>query len=305
MGTTDPALRVAARVARRVLGRRPRDITPLGGGLSNRVFRIRVRGADWVLRMHDQPDRLGAYQRERWAMEQAAACGVPTARVVDVGMEAGWPYFLQEQVEGIPGSLWSEPAAVLRQLGALAARVHRIRTRGFGAPDGLDGGRAPQARWGDYLRDDLNLDARLAILQRADILTPRARTEMDAVLRTMRAWRRTPTLNHGDLRLKNVIVSPDDGRVLALLDWEDCVSAPPPFWDLAIALHDLGPDEKEALLEGYGLTPRGFERVAGVLRVLNLLNYAWVMHEARAAGERQRVAWLHARSRGAFDISPG
>ena len=123
------------------------------------------------------------------------------------------------------------------------------------------------------------------------------------MLREMRAWRRAPSLNHGDLRLKNVIVSPEDGRVLALLDWEDCVSAPPPFWDLAIALHDLGPDEKEALLEGYGYTPRRFEQVARVLRVLNLLNYAWVLHEAQAAGDRQRVAWLRARSRGAFDVS--
>ena len=304
MAVRDEAARVAGTVARRVLGERPRDVAPLGGGLSNRVFRLRLRGGNFILRMHEEPDRLVAYQRERWAMEQAAACDVPTGKVLDVGIEQGWPYMLQAQVEGIAGTLWSEPAAVLRQLGALAARIHRIRTGGFGAPDATRGGCAPQTRWADYLHEDLDLDARLAILQRADILGPRARAEVAAVLREMRAWRRTPTLNHGDLRLKNVIVSPDDGRVLALLDWEDCVSAPPPFWDLAIALHDLGPDEKEALLEGYGYTPRRFERVARVLRVLNLLNYAWVLHEAQAAGDRQRVAWLRARSRGAFDVAP-
>ena len=130
-----------------------------------------------------------------------------------------------------------------------------------------------------------------------------ARRQLDISLQEMRGWRRRPVLQHGDLRLKNVMVSPEDGRIVALLDWEDCLSAPAPFWDLAIALHDLGPDEKEAFLEGYRLTPGRFERMAPVLRVLNLLNYAWVIGQASGNGQRRQVAWLKARLRGAFDVA--
>jgi hygromycin-B 4-O-kinase len=78
-------------------------------------------------------------------------------------------------------------------------------------------------------------------------------------------------LHHGDLRLKNLITGPESGRVAGLLDWENALSSPPPYWDLSIALHDLGIDEKEAFLIGFGMTPRRF---AGAARFMRLLNVA-------------------------------
>lgn len=113
-----------------------------------------------------------------------------------------------------------------------------------------------------------------------------------------------PVLHHGDLRLKNAIVAPEDGVLQALIDWEDCLSAPAPYWDLSIALHDLGPDEREAFLDGYGMSPAGFERAASCVRALNLLNYAAALERALQAGERERVAWMRTRLRGAFDMEP-
>lgn len=62
--------------------------------------------------------------------------------------------------------------------------------------------------------------------------------------------------NHGDLRMKNVLVD-QDGGICAILDWEKCMSIVAPHWELALALHDLSIDEKQAFLAGYGLSPEG------------------------------------------------
>jgi hygromycin-B 4-O-kinase len=108
-------------------------------------------------------------------------------------------------------------------------------------------------------------------------------------------------LQHGDLRLKNVVTDEDGEHIAALIDWETCLSAPGPYWDLSLALHDLGVDEKEVFLDGYGMTPAEFTKGARFVRALNLLNYAWAIGEAKR--DRRRVAWLKARLKGTFDIA--
>jgi aminoglycoside phosphotransferase (APT) family kinase protein len=296
--------RLIDRIVRRHFGQAPRCVESLEGGLMNDVFRFEVKGSGHVLRLHSEPEQLAAYRQEQWAVQQARKVRVPVAGVREVGLEGKRPYMIADEVRGIPGTHWTDAAGVMRELGRLAARLHQIRTRGFGREfAGAVPGQRSFQLWSQFLDNDLHASDRLLLLDRQQVLTDAARAEVHATLDVMRRWRRAPVLQHGDLRLKNVIVSPDDGRILALLDWDNCMSAPPPFWDLSIALHDVGPDEKEAFLDGYGMSAAQFERLAPVLRALNLLNYAWALQQARRAGERGRAAWLRARLRGAFDIA--
>jgi hygromycin-B 4-O-kinase len=90
----------------------------------------------------------------------------------------------------------------------------------------------------------------------------------------MKKWKHPGTLNHSDLRLKNVLVDPDSGKITAILDWDDAKSAVAPFWELSLALHDLTIDERHAFLEGYGLTPKEFRDIAWGVKTVNILNYA-------------------------------
>lgn len=256
-----------------------------------------------VARLHDAAGQLAVYRKEAWAMERARRAGVPTPGVLQLGKQDGRPFMILEEVPGLPGTHWSDAASVLRQLGRLAARLHHIRTDGFGwAPGGPAGNQRSWPRWADFLARELQMEERLRVLGQVNALPLPAREALDKTLARMRRWSRRPVLQHGDLRLKNVIVSPDDGRVVALIDWEDCLSGPA-HWDLAIALHDLGPDEKEAFLQGYGLSPARFARIAPELRALNVLNYAWAIREALRAGQHDRAAWLKARLRGVFDVA--
>jgi Ser/Thr protein kinase RdoA (MazF antagonist) len=291
-------------VVRRHLGSAPRRVQPLAGGLNNHVFRLEVHDRPVVVRLHDAPEKLAVYRKEAWAMEQARRVGVPTPEVLQVGRHDERPFMILGEVAGIPGTHWSDAAGVLRQLGSLAARLHQVRTRGFGSAIGDAAGEPRNwPRWADFLEHELQLHERLRMLDEVNALPRPARQALDNTVAQIRRWTRPPVLHHGDLRLKNVLVSPDDGHIVALIDWEDCLSAPSPHWDLAIALHDIGPDEKEAFLEGYGLSPARFARIAPELRALNVLNYAWVIRQALADGQRDRAAWLKARLRGVFDIS--
>jgi aminoglycoside phosphotransferase (APT) family kinase protein len=75
------------------------------------------------------------------------------------------------------------------------------------------------------------------------------------------------------MRMKNVNVDPK-GDLAAVIDWDDCHSAPAPWWDLAITLRELSIDEKRAFVEGYGLEAVTLPGLSGGLRALDLLHYA-------------------------------
>jgi hygromycin-B 4-O-kinase len=108
-------------------------------------------------------------------------------------------------------------------------------------------------------------------------------------------------LTHGDIRFKNVVLD-ETGKIRAILDWENCTSNLAPQWELSIALHDLCIDEKEAFLEGYGISPREYAHFAAAIKTLNLLNYSDAIKDAIATNNHARLEELRARLNGTFDL---
>src|SRR5439155_10917769 len=77
--------------------------------------------------------------REVWATESARAAGVPTPRLLAADLapaDGSPPLVVQEHVAGEPGHQAAldpgERAAVLAEMGALAARIHAIALPGAG-----------------------------------------------------------------------------------------------------------------------------------------------------------------------------
>jgi hygromycin-B 4-O-kinase len=107
-----------------------------------------------------------------------------------------------------------------------------------------------------------------------------------------------PVLNHADLRLKNVIADAE-GKILALIDWEGCVSNIP-AWELSLALHDLGVDGMQSFLEGYGISPRKLENSMPLIRAFNITNYTSAIEVA--AKDKKVLEHYRLRLKGMFDL---
>jgi hygromycin-B 4-O-kinase len=299
----EEAERLVARVLQHLLGAQPAKIVPLTGGLTNIVFEACLPGAAFVVRLGAGPGKLADFLKEQWAMSRAAEQGVPVPEVLEVGTEPiGVPYMVSWKVAGTSGTHHPERFRVLHEMGRLARRVHRVRTEGFGHTfDWSNNQLSRKLTWDDYLTREFHCRQRLDVLERHGMLTQHASAVLEATLSEVERWSPEATLNHGDLRLKNVIAD-EDGAVVALIDWDECTGNAAPSWDLAIALHDLSVDAKEEFLAGYGLTPRETIDAAPVLRLFNVLHYASAVEAAADAEDRATLERLRARLQGALDL---
>lgn len=297
------ARRMARRVLKHLLGSAPKRLTPLGGGLTNFVFSARHPEGVLTIRLNADPSKVKSYLKEQWAMARAREQDVPVPEVLEVGTEPiPFPYMVSRQVPGVEGTLCTDRAEVLHALGRLARRIHGIPTRGFGHTfDWSENLLSRNDSWADWLEREFRGEQRLDVLARHGMLPKSALKPLRATLREIEGWSPDPVLNHGDLRLKNVIVD-GEGRIAALLDWEFCTSNVAPVWDLSLALHDLSVDDKDALLAGYGLTPRETLEAMPAMRAFNVLNYAAVVERAAEEKDQPTLERLRMRLHGGLDL---
>lgn len=291
-------------IARRHFGESARRVVECGGGLTNAVYQLKVSQGDFIVRTHENATKFNDYLKEHWVMDAARGAGVPTPKVLEVGNFAdGRPYMVAERVHGIEGREAPGRLDVLEQMGRLAARLHGIRTRGFGPVfDWSSNSLSKHSSWSRYLAAGFDVETRIATLSRHRMISKHQAKWLRRTAARMAAWRKPPSLQHGDLRLKNVIVDPGTGRIAAVIDWETALSMPGPTWDLSLSLHDLGIDDKEAFLAGYGMTPKAYAEALEFMRCINMLNYAHAVRSAAEKKKHERLAWLRLRLAGALDL---
>jgi hygromycin-B 4-O-kinase len=294
---------LANRVLRHHFGSEARRLIQETGGASNHVFTAEHDKGLFVLRLSSEPGRLRAYEKECWAIERARAAGVPTPEVIDVGATViPWPYMLMHRVPGQEATTHPRRPEILRALGMQAARINAIATTGFG--DVFDWAPPEEPRnatWRDFLATELQLDRQLDVLARHEMLPAEQLSALRETLEALGDVPRQPRLNHGDLRLKNVMVD-DEGAIVSVLDWEKCISGFAPEWELSLALHDLSVDEKEEFARGYELSPEELERHAPALKALNTINYAPFIERAAEANDVEQLERYRLRLSGALDL---
>ncbi len=287
----------------RHFGGEPRRVTRQGGGLSNAVFLVDHAAGQFVVRLSDAPGRIAAYRKEQWAVALARAAGVPTPEIITVGDDlVPCAHMIARRVAGHEASHDPRRLAVLGELGRWAAVINRTTTQGWGgAFDEARGRVARHDDWADYLRDELRLEARLATLERQRMASPACIARLRGVLEAAASLNPGPTLNHGDLRLKNVLVD-DDGAITAIIDWETSGSFLAPAWELSIALHDLAIDAKHAFIAGYGLAPGALEALAPLMKGFNLINYAPEIERLASIQDEDALTRIRMRFSGALDL---
>ncbi len=307
MSTTAPDAATVRRARRDVaaivghhFGTPARRIVRRAGGLTNLVFAVDHPEGEFVVRLAPSAERIGEFIKEQWATQRAREAGIPVPEVLEVGNGIGEaPYMIARRVRGQPATRHPDRGRIVRELGRLAAAINAIPTDGWGATFDWSHNRLSRnASWDAFLERELCVDDRLAVLRRLGGLDDARARRVRAALRAPGAV--TPTLAHGDLRLKNTMVDAR-GAIVALIDWDECRSAPAPWWDLSIALHDLSIDDKRAFVQGYGLEDDALRRLAAGLRALNLLHYApWL--ERAADDDAAELAHLRARIAGDYEL---
>jgi aminoglycoside phosphotransferase (APT) family kinase protein len=301
------SVRRARRLAREIVthhfGTPPARLVHKTSGLTNFVFEVTHAQGDFIVRISDEPAKLNAYLKEQWASERAREAGVPTAEILEVGNEVvPHPYMISLKVRGEEATHHPKRLEIARELGALARRIHGIRTRGYGRTfDWSSNTLSKRESWRDYLANELRAQERIEVLERWKMLPPPALRRLRATVRQMAKWDVRPALTHADLRLKNVIVD-EAGRIGAVIDWENCESNLAPHWDLALALHDLGVDAKEAFVEGYGLRAKELLELAPAVRAINLLGYAPAVEALGESKDQAGLERYRARLSGALDL---
>ena len=272
----------------------------LSSGLTNFVFSFRAKGRGFVIRISPDPNRMGLFIKEQWAVNAARSAGIPVAEILEVGSELiGSPYMIVAAAEGDDAVNHPKRPNILRELGRLAAKIHAVKTKGFGQTfDWSDNKLSRNSSFKDWLYGEYDAEGKLALLEKHRLVEPERSRKLRKIFSNFAGTNVRPVLNHSDLRLKNVVADPS-GKIQALIDWEGCTSNIP-AWDLSLALHDIGIDGTQLFLEGYGLKPKKLVDQMPLIRAFNIANYA----SAAEAAARDKKLLDHYRLRlaGSLDL---
>ena len=205
---------------------------PLSGGITNRNFRVRLGGGDYVVRLPGEESSLLGIDRtaERLAGEAAARLGIgpPVLAGPDGCLVTGF-------VEGRPAA-GREPAERAEELGRALRAFHDcgvVLPVSFGVPALLERYAATVRARGRGLPDDYAAASSVA----------------ERIAGALGGVESRPC--HDDLLAANIILSEDEGRLM-IVDWEYAGMGDPRFdlGNLAVN-NDFGDADEERLLVAY------------------------------------------------------
>ena len=284
-------------------GSMPRNIHFMPAGQTNYVFEATHNKTEYIVRIAPISSKFNDFVKEQWAVEHARKEKVPVAEILEVGNEIiPLPYMLQRKLKGQEAVDHPDRLKILSDLGKYASVINSIPTSNYG--NSFDWSRNQLSKsntWKEYLLNELCYKNRIALLDKYNILEAKDLRKLNSIMSKFEKLNAAPSLNHGDIRLKNAVVD-DKGKILAIIDWEHCTSNMAPYWDLSIALHDLSIDGKQQFLEGYGIKPKDFMEMSPYIKALNILNYALVIERIAKRKETSRLDYYKLRLKGHFDL---
>ncbi len=271
-------------------------------GRTNYVFAVNHVEGQFVVRISPDLERLRAFQKERWASQKAREAGVPTPEVIEVSNDAvSEPYMITRRVTGSEATQHPKRKRIVHEMGEYAAVINSIHTDGYGSDFDWTSAGTKHKTWVDYVEDEYALEKRLQVFAKHKMLADEQVKELSRILEDAKTRRHKATLNHSDMRLKNMIVD-EGGDIAAIVDWEECLSTVAPEWELSIALHDLTIDEKHVFIEGYGLSIREVEEMAPLIKAFNILNYYQRITVAVDTSDHKSLDDIKLRLRGSLDL---
>ncbi|HJU91577.1 MAG TPA: aminoglycoside phosphotransferase family protein [Pyrinomonadaceae bacterium] len=300
-GTIRHYRRLAKRIVEHHFGQPPSRIVYKRSGRTNYVFVVNHVEGQFVVRISPEPEKIEAFRKELWATEKVREVGVPSPEVLAVGNIGSEPYMITRRVTGSEATHHPRRGHIIHEMGRYAQIINSIRTTNFGSNFDWTTNGPQHNTWVEYLDREWQVERRLSVFTQHKLLSSQQIKELRKILDDTRTMHIKPSLNHGDLRLKNVIVD-DDGEIAALVDWEECLSTLAPQWELSISLHDLSIDEKHRFIEGYGLDLKQVHEMSPLIKAFNIVNYSNAIAQAGDTGDDKSLAEFRLRLSGALDL---
>jgi len=294
---------LAKKLLKHLYGNKRMSITSLSGGLSNYVFLAKLPGEELVVRLSDKPEKITLFLKEQWAVDKARSNDIPVPDILEVGNEIiPIPYMIVRKINGESATNYVDRKQLLINMGSYAAKINSIRTNNYGnVSDWSENILSKNKTCKEYLHKELNVMYRLNTLIKYKMLLPKNIKKIKTHLGEMESWKKKPSLNHGDIRFKNIMID-KYGKIVSIIDWENCTSNIAPYWELSIALHDLSIDEQEHFLQGYGITPAAYIKMAPYIKTLNILHYAPLVEKLAIKMNAEKLAHFKARINGSMDM---
>ena len=293
----------AEKIINHLFGKSPKEINFQPAGKTNYVFEVKLMGDEYIVRIGRSPEKIDDYIKEQWAVTKVKERDIPVADIVEVGNDIiKMPYMVQRKIPGQNALTQSDCHKIFLQLGKYAKIINSITTNGYGPVfDWCESKLSRKNTWEEYLSKEMDVSARMDILEKNKMLEPKTRRQLMANISDIRKWDAQPVLNHGDLRLKNILID-DDSNIVGIIDWEDCCSNIAPYWDFSIAFHDLSIDDKQDFLIGYGMEVDEFRGIVFALRTFNILNYTTVIENLAAEKNEYELEHYRLRLNGYYDL---
>lgn len=293
---------LAKRIVQHHFGSPASRIVYKSSGRTNYVFAVNHVNGQFVVRISPEAEKINAFRKELWTSHKVREVGVPSPEVIAVGNDiAAEPYMITRRVTGTEASHHPKRDRIIHAMGRNAAMINSIQTKGFGSNFDWTTDETRIDSWRGYLAKEFELEKRLQLFSSNDILPDAELDQLSQIIQGTNPDDIKPSLNHTDMRLKNVIVD-EGGDLAAIIDWEECISTVAPQWELSIALHDLSIDEKQIFLDGYGLSNDQLEHMAPLIKAFNILNYSTAIQIAVDKNDRKTLSDLKLRLRGSLDL---
>lgn len=264
------------------------------GGLINDVFFVETEKGEAVFRISPggAPWRPG-FEGERWALKQCSKIDIPVPEILAFGVvQTKLPhpcqYLLVERIAGKPLKELlhlkrEEIKSYYKEAGYLLAKIHTIKTKGFGPLK--SGGKGSFKSWEEFLLRHINTRLLNYLLENR-VINEELKNRIFDVFNSEKAYLKlkSPVLLHGDFSNAHIFI--DKAKISGIIDFEDCVSGDP-LYDLAspeLYCEIAGsPSSIPYFLEGYqnGFTEEELGRKLIFYKLQKTLPLIWWWKEER------------------------
>ena len=254
----------------------PEDLELLESNFAETVLTFKSRKfGKLIIRLSQDRSKLSTYLKNQWARNRAAERGVPIAHCLLINDSViPYVYMIETVAEGIPANeFWGDNRTLWHEIGAIATRINSIRGFIYGSVLDLPADKCLQYKtWTENISHELNWIFKSNFWTKNNPFSFNEQQYIIERLNGLRQWQFNPGMVHNDLLLKNIVLN-EKGKVSAILGWNSARFVRVPYGQLASTFSWLGKTEREAFLQGYGMSINEFKEMEYEIDSLSTLNH--------------------------------